>query len=55
VKHPYAETADLLRALARIERRDKWADPARIRRLQSEAAELDRLAKTDNFQRRLPQ
>jgi hypothetical protein len=45
--HPFAEKAQILRDMARNEARDKWADQEKIRKLRAEAAELDRMARSD--------
>lgn len=51
LKHPFRETAELLRDLGRHEARDKWADREHIARLRQEARELEALASTDARER----
>lgn len=45
--HPFIETADILRDLARGERRDRWANHDLIRRWEEEARDLEALARID--------
>jgi len=47
--HPFRETAELLRACARLERErgGKWYNRELVERLQKEARELESLAKID--------
>jgi len=46
--HPFIETADILRDLARVERQDRWANHDLIRRWEAEARDLESLARLDH-------
>jgi hypothetical protein len=50
-KHPFRETAELLRETARNHRKEagKWWDEKYVARLMAEASELESLAKADEY------